>query len=89
MEAPDGRLVCRLACIFASRIVLETWKAGMGISPATRDYRTFIAAASLIVGPLLMIIGDLFRPEERMDPAEQIANLDVPTSDWPTKLFEK
>jgi hypothetical protein len=47
----------------------------MGISPGTRDYRTLIAAASLIVGPLLMTIGDLFHPEERMDTAEQIAIL--------------
>ena len=45
----------------------------MGISPARRDYRTRIAAASLIVGPLLMTIGDLFHPEERMDTAQQIA----------------
>lgn len=35
----------------------------MGTSPATRDYRTLIAAASLIVGPLLMTIGDSFHPE--------------------------
>jgi hypothetical protein len=54
----------------------------MGISPATRDYRTLIAAASLIVGPLLMTIGDLFHPEERMDPAEQIAILMDHASRW-------
>ena len=47
----------------------------MEISSATRDYRTLIAAASLIVGPLLMTIGDLFHPEERMDSAAQIAIL--------------
>ena len=47
----------------------------MGASPDTRDYRTLIAAASLIVGPLLMTIGDFFHPEERMDTAEQIAIL--------------
>ena len=47
----------------------------MGIPLAARDYRTLIAAASLIVGPLLMTIGDLFHPEERMDSAAQIAIL--------------
>jgi hypothetical protein len=40
----------------------------MAISPAPRDYRTLIAAASLIAGPLLMAIGDLLHPEERMAP---------------------
>ena len=54
----------------------------MDISPATRDYRTLIAAASLIVGPLLMTIGDLFHPEERMNPAEQIAILVDHASRW-------
>ncbi len=54
----------------------------MAISPATRDYRTLIAAASLIVGPLLMSIGDLFHPEERMDTAEQIAILVNHASRW-------
>jgi hypothetical protein len=54
----------------------------MGISPATRDYRTLIAAASLIVGPLLMTIGDLFHPEERMNAAEQIAILVDHASRW-------
>jgi hypothetical protein len=54
----------------------------MGISPATRDYRILIAAASLILGPLLMTIGDLFHPEERMDPAEQIAILVDHASRW-------
>ena len=54
----------------------------MGISPATRDYRTLIAAASLIVGPLLMSIGDLFHPEERMNTAEQIAILADHASRW-------
>ena len=54
----------------------------MGIPLAARDYRTLIAAASLIVGPLLMTIGDLFHPEERMDPAEQIAILVDHASRW-------
>jgi hypothetical protein len=54
----------------------------MGIPPATRDYRTLIAAASLIVGPHLMTIGDLFHPEERMDTAQQIAILADHASRW-------
>jgi hypothetical protein len=54
----------------------------MRISPATRDYRTRIAAASLVVGPLLMTIGDLFHPEERMDSADQIAILVDHASRW-------
>jgi hypothetical protein len=54
----------------------------MAISPAARDYRTLIAAASLVVGPLLMTIGDLFHPEERMDTAEQIAILVNHASRW-------
>jgi hypothetical protein len=54
----------------------------MGIPPATRDYRTLIAAASLIVGPLLMTIGDLFHPEESMDTAQQIAILADHASRW-------
>lgn len=44
----------------------------MAITSAPRDHRTVIAAASLIVGPLLMAIGDLLHPEERMAPAKQI-----------------
>lgn len=50
--------------------------------PVTRDYRTLIAAASLIAGPLLMTIGDFIHPEERMDAAEQIAILVGNASRW-------
>ena len=49
-----------------------------------RDYRTLIAAASLTVGPLLMTIGDLLHPEERMAPAEQIAILVDHAPHWYT-----
>jgi hypothetical protein len=56
----------------------------MAISSAPRDYRTLIAAASLIAGPLLMAIGDLLHPEERMAPAEQIAILVDQASRWYT-----
>ena len=54
----------------------------MGISAAKRDYRTRIAAVSLVVGPLLMTIGDLFHPEESMDAAEQVAILAGGASRW-------
>jgi len=56
----------------------------MAISSAPRDYRTLIAAASLIVGPLLMAVGDLLHPEERMAPPEQIAILVDHASRWYT-----
>ena len=45
----------------------------MANSPAARDNRTIIAAASLIAGPLLMAVGDLLHPQESMMPAEQAA----------------
>jgi hypothetical protein len=54
----------------------------MALSSAPRDYRTLIAAASLIAGPLLMAIGDLLHPEERMAPTEQIAILVDHASRW-------
>jgi hypothetical protein len=59
-------------------------EAGMAISSAPRDYRTLIAAASLIAGPLLMAIGDPLHPEERMAPSEQIAILVDHASRWYT-----
>ena len=43
-------------------------------------YRTTIGAASMIVGPLLMSVGDLFHPHESWDTAAQIAMVvDAPT----------
>jgi hypothetical protein len=56
----------------------------MAISSSPRDYRTLVAAASLFTGPLLMSIGDLLHPEERMDPAEQMAILVGEASRWYT-----
>jgi hypothetical protein len=40
--------------------------------------------ASLVVGPLLMSIGDLLHPEERMEPAEQIAIVVEHAARWYT-----
>lgn len=54
----------------------------MEINAGRTDYRTLIAAASLVAGPLLMTTGDLFHPEERMDNAEQIAILVNHASRW-------
>jgi hypothetical protein len=54
----------------------------MPISSAPRDSRTLIAALSLIVGPLLMAIGDLLHPKERMAPPEQVAILVDQASRW-------
>jgi hypothetical protein len=49
-----------------------------------RDFRTLVAAASLFAGPLLMSIGDLLHPEERMDPSEQVVILVGQASRWYT-----
>jgi len=56
----------------------------MALSSSPRDFRTLVAAASLFTGPLLMSIGDLLHPEERMDPSEQIAILVPQASRWYT-----
>ena len=56
----------------------------MASSSASRDYRTLIAATSLIVGPLMMAVGDLLHPEERMAAHEQIAILVGHASRWYT-----
>lgn len=56
----------------------------MKVSSAPRDFRTLIAAASLITGPLLMAIGDLLHPKERMAAAEQVVVLVDHASRWYT-----
>ena len=56
----------------------------MALSSSPRDFRTLVAAASLFTGPLLMSIGDLLHPEERMDPSEQVAILLGQASRWYT-----
>jgi len=42
------------------------------------------AALSLLIGPLLMSIGDLLHPEERMLPDDQIAIVAEHASRWYT-----
>jgi hypothetical protein len=59
-------------------------EAGMAIASAPRDFRTLVAAASLITGPLLMAIGDLLHPKESMAAAEQIVILVDHASRWYT-----
>ena len=56
----------------------------MTLTSSPRDYRTLVAAISLVAGPLLMSIGDLLHPEERMAPAEQMAILLEDASRWYT-----
>jgi hypothetical protein len=56
----------------------------MARSSSPRDFPTLVAAASLFTGPLLMSIGDLLHPEERMAPSEQAAILVDHASRWYT-----
>jgi hypothetical protein len=54
----------------------------MSLSLAGTRKRIRIAGASLFVGPLVMTLGDLIHPKERMDPAEQIAILMNDAVQW-------
>ena len=56
----------------------------MATASTSRDYRTRIAAASLVGGPLLMAVGDLLHPQESMVPREQIALIVHDASRWYT-----
>jgi hypothetical protein len=62
----------------------QEMEAGMATSSPPRDYRTVIAAVSLVAGPLLMAVGDLLHPEERMAAPEQIAILVNHAARWYT-----
>lgn len=53
-------------------------------SSSPRSYRTVIAAASLVIGPLLMSVGDLLHPQERMDAARQATIIIEHASRWYT-----
>lgn len=50
--------------------------------PSTHGYRSTIAAASLVLGPLLMSVGDLFHPQESLDAATQAAIILEQPSQW-------
>ncbi len=54
------------------------------MTSSPRNYRTWVAAASLVVGPLVMSVGDLIHPEESMDAADQIAILVDDATRWYT-----
>lgn len=47
-----------------------------------RTYHTIIPALSLVAGPLLMTVGDLLHPEERMASTEQAAILATQAGRW-------
>ena len=49
---------------------------------AARTAERVTTAVSLVAGPLLMSIGDLLHPEERMSPVEQIAIVAEHASRW-------
>ena len=51
---------------------------------AARRAERVTTSVSLVLGPLLMSIGDLLHPEERMLPAEQIAIVVDHASRWYT-----
>jgi hypothetical protein len=51
-------------------------------APPPSRYRTVIGAASLIVAPALMSVGDLMHPHESWDPAAQVAIVAESASRW-------
>jgi hypothetical protein len=51
-------------------------------SPSPPAYRTHVAVLSLVVGPLLMSMGDLMHPEERMEAADQANIIMEHASRW-------
>ena len=59
-------------------------EAGMTPLDAARRAERVTTSVSLVLGPLLMSIGDLLHPEERMLPAEQIAIVVDHASRWYT-----
>lgn len=52
------------------------------MTSAPRPYHRVIGAASLIVGPALMSVGDLFHPPESWDPVAQVAIVAAAPSRW-------
>src|SRR5678815_204751 len=59
-------------------------EAGMTPLATARRAERVTTSVSLVLGPLLMSIGDLLHPEERMLPAEQIAIVVDHASRWYT-----
>ncbi len=56
----------------------------MDAAPSPSRYRTVIGATSLIVGPGLMSVGDLFHPAENAGAAAQVAIVAQSASRWYT-----
>jgi hypothetical protein len=54
----------------------------MATDSPLRDRQPLLARASLVIGPLLMAIGDLIHPQERMAAADQIVILAEHASRW-------
>jgi len=54
----------------------------MTAASPSRTYHTIIPALSLVAGPLLMTVGDLLHPEERMASTEQAAILATQAGRW-------
>ena len=54
------------------------------MNTASARYRTLTGAASLVVGPALMSIGDLLHPAESFDPAVQVAIIEQAAARWYT-----
>jgi hypothetical protein len=52
------------------------------VDTALPQYRRVIGAASLVVGPALMSVGDLFHPAESWDAAAQVAIVAEATTRW-------
>ena len=54
----------------------------MDASPPFSRFRTVIGAASLIVAPAMMSVGDLMHPHESWDPSAQVALVAESASRW-------
>ena len=54
----------------------------MDAAPLRNRYRTVIGAASLVVAPAFMSVGDLMHPHETWDAAAQVAIVAESTSRW-------
>ena len=59
-----------------------TGGANLDAAPPPSRYRTVIGAASLIVAPALMSVGDLMHPHESWDPMAQVAIVAESASRW-------
>lgn len=68
-----GRMTNLAMCILRGKI--QSIRGHATMSSANRTYRTWIEAASLVIGPPLMSAGGLVHPKEKMNAADQVAIL--------------